>query len=247
VGLESAARHDRIGHPAYLVGRMSREGGWWWYFPLAFAVKAPLALLAAILLAIVLARRPSGWRTLPFHYYTLAIPLVLYAALAVNSRLTIGVRHLLPLWPFLAPLAAAPLARRKTLSTLVAAISIAEAVWIYPHHIAHFNLAAGGPERGSRWLLDSNLDWGQDVIRLRQWLDAHGKPPVCFAYFGTADPDYYGVPAGEVKPSSTGCVAAISVNLLHDLYLEPGTYAWLRARAPIGRAGYSIVLYDLRR
>jgi hypothetical protein len=229
------------------MGQTSQVGGWWFYFPVAFAVKAPLALLAAILSVLFVARRPSPWRRLPFVYYTLAVPLVLYAGLAINSRLTIGIRHLLPVWPLLVPLVAAPLVRRRTLAVLVAALSIGEAVWIYPHHLAHFNLAAGGPSHGERWLLDSNLDWAQDAKRLRKWLDAHGSPPVCFAYFGTADTAYYGVPANGLTPQSRGCVGAISANLLHDLYLEPGTYAWLRAKKPIGRAGYSIFLYDLRR
>jgi hypothetical protein len=89
---------------------------------------------------------------------------------------------------------------------------------------------------------------------LRRWLQGHGNPPVCLEYFGTADTVHYGVPntglprTGDAAGrAQLDCIGAISVTLLHDLYLEPGAYRWLRERRPIGHAGWSIYLYDLRR
>jgi hypothetical protein len=176
--------------------------------------------------------------------------------------LNIGYRHLLPVYPFLPILVTAILfsalrERRRALAVIIAGaavLHIGEAFRIYPDHLAFFNLFAGGPARGPAYLLDSNLDWGQDVIQLRRWLDAHGNPPVCFTYFGTADTAHYGVPSTTLpktwetaERARRDCVAAISATLLHDVYLEPGAYRWLRQMRPSGHAGWSIYLYDLRK
>jgi hypothetical protein len=267
VGLESNERHDRNGHPAYLLGETRQMGGWWYYFPVAFALKAPDALLlgiaATLLLAVRWLARP-GWaqrlRAAPMEWYVLLVPTAVYGGLALRSHINIGVRHLLPVWPLLLVAVSAALAqasRRRGWRVLIAvmiAIHAAEAVAIYPHHLSFFNAIAGGPARGHEYLLDSNLDWGQDLKFLSRWQQQHGNPPVCLAYFGTADAAYYGVPHNGIpytweteKRASLDCIGAISATLLHDLYLEPGAYRWLREMRPVGRAGYSILLYDLRR
>jgi hypothetical protein len=269
VGLESNERHDRNGHPAYLLGQVREMGGWWYYFPVAFALKAPDALLllmvAALAVAGVWLARPNltkRLRAAPFAWFVLMTPMALYAALALRSHVNIGVRHLLPVWPLLLIAASAAVLaglrrRPKLLLVLVgvvAAVHTAEAIAIYPHHLSYFNVLAGGPSRGPQYLLDSNIDWGQDLKFLRRWQQAHGDPPICLAYFGTADAAYYGVPHNGIpftwqagERASLDCVGAISVTLLHDLYLKPGAYRWLREMRPAGRAGYSIYLYDLRK
>jgi 4-amino-4-deoxy-L-arabinose transferase-like glycosyltransferase len=260
VGLESAARHDRIGHPSYLLGQLGQDG-WWYYFPVAFAVKAPAALLlltlasAAIGLRRILRRRAAG-----FHWQALLVPLIIYAALTINSRLNIGYRHLLPAYPFLLAAIAGTIAsvlhgrRLAAAACAIAVLHVSEAARIYPHHLAFFNLFAGGPARGPEYLLDSNLDWGQDLLHLQQWRSEHGNPRVCLEYFGTADTERYGLARNGLPKTwdaagrgSLDCVGAISVNLLHGLYIEPGAYQWLQERRPIGHAGWSIYLYDLRR
>jgi hypothetical protein len=234
----------------------------------AFAVKAPAALLLLTLFATALGLgrlaapgRLERLRSTGFHWFILLVPLFLYTGLAINSRLNIGVRHLLPAYPFLLAAVSAALysalGHRRLLCAVIAgllALEAGEAIRIYPHHLAFFNLFAGGPGRGPEYLLDSNIDWGQDIIHLRRWLDAHGNPPVCLAYFGTADTAHYGIPntgiprTGETeKRARLNCIAAISVTLLHDIYIQPGSYQWLREMRPIGHAGWSIYLYDLRR
>jgi len=131
---------------------------------------------------------------------------------------------------------------------------VAENVRIFPHYLAFFNLPSGGPARGSDYLLDSNIDWGQDLKKLRVWLDAHGNPPVCVQYFGTADARFYGIPQNSMpatwevdKRAKLDCIGAVSVTLLHDVYQPPGHFAWLRQLKPIGNLGYSMNLYDLRK
>ena len=146
---------------------------------------------------------------------------------------------------------------RKALPVLLAAVAllqVAENVRIFPHYLAFFNFPSGGPARGTDYLLDSNIDWGQDLKKLKIWMDTHGNPPVCVEYFGMGYAKHYGIPENSMpktweaeKRSKLDCIGAISATILHDVYVKPGQFAWLRQLKPIGNVGYSIYLYDLRK
>jgi hypothetical protein len=120
----------------------------------------------------------------------LIVPVVLFAATTLFSRIDIGVRHLLPIFPFLYAGLAIVLAKRVPLAIIIPVLVglIVESVAVYPNYLAFFNVAAGGPARGPLYLLDSNIDWGQDTLKLRGWLAAHNNPRVCGAYFGNGCP-----------------------------------------------------------
>jgi hypothetical protein len=263
VGLESAARHDVIGHPSYLLGRLS-DKGWWYYFPVAFAVKTPTAVLLLLVVCLFLAlRRRFSPRKLSFDYVLLAAPAAIYFLASVRSHLNLGLRHILPIYPFLFILLTAVLFRRMrhyargalaAVICLLIAVQVAESAHIYPHYLAFFNSLAGGPARGPEYLVDSNIDWGQDLKKVRAWWWAHGSPPLCLAYFGRADAEYYHVPLTWLpatwereQRAKLDCIGAISVTVLHDVYVKPGEFQWLRELRPMGQVGYSIYLYDLRK
>ncbi len=127
--------------------------------------------------------------------------LAVYWAVSVRAHLNIGHRHLLPTYPatFILAGAAACVARRRRwwlsgVGVLMLWLA-AESASISPHYLAYFNQLTGGPENGYKHLVDSSLDWGQDLITLREWLREQRKPgePVYLAYQGTADPAYYGL------------------------------------------------------
>jgi len=133
---------------------------------------------------------------------------------------------------------------------------------VHPHHLAYFNEAVGGPANGYRWLVDSNLDWGQDLKTLGAELRARGGPPVYLAYFGSADPAAYGiryVPAGmccnvarrgdPVDPAADGKVlfAVSATNLQAVYFADKALFSWLKSRSPEKVLGHSIFLYDLTR
>lgn len=262
-GLRIVRAHDEQGHPAFLLGELS-EKGWWYYFPVAFAVKSPTALLlaAALALAIGLWKLPAALhqrRVLAMWLAFLAPPAV-YFAVCITSHINIGIRHLLPVYPFLYVLSAAALVkalpRRAAIgaASVILAIQMAEAAAIHPNYLTFFNTLAGGPKAGPNYLLDSNLDWGQDLKKVKVFMDNKRLPSVCLCYFGYAAPAYYGIKE-EYLPKTwdkdarerVNCVGAISVTLLHDVYLKKGSYEWLRARTPMGTLGNSIYLYDLRK
>jgi hypothetical protein len=108
---------------------------------------------------------------------------------------------------------------------------------------------------GPKYLLESNIDWGQDLKKLRTFLTPYGNAPVCLDYFGNADLEYYGFASvGNIpwtKDAEGGgranCLAAISVNLLYGLYTDVGVFSWLRPLKPLARVGGSIYVYDFRK
>jgi tetratricopeptide (TPR) repeat protein len=249
--------------PAYLAGTIS-ETGFWYYFPAAFLLKTPAALILfflAGLFVFVWRRRKLGLHNELF----VMVPMLVYLAFAIASGINIGVRHILPIYPFVILTAAAAagelLAWRKQAGRIILggmmAFWLAMFVHAYPHTLTFFNLAAGGPRNGLAWLAESNLDWGQDLKLLKSWMDRKQVAHVNLAYFGTADPKYYqidcthlpGAPffAGELirKPKLPGYVA-ISKTLLSGLYLKPEWrvfYSGFKARSTVADIGNSIRVY----
>jgi 4-amino-4-deoxy-L-arabinose transferase-like glycosyltransferase len=262
MGLFMQFRHNSSGHPSYLLGQLSDQG-WWYYYPVVFLVKTPTAVLVLTLLGLLAGvlslRRLSlaRLRDLPFAWVVLAVPLVLYSTLVLASRIDLGVRYILPLYPFLLVLVAALVFRFRRLAphlvAVLVAVQVIESAANYPNYLAFFNTLSGGPSNGSRYLLDSNLDWGQDLKKLKRYLDANHVQKIPMCYFGTTSPAYYGI-ADQYLPRTKdvaerqrlNSLVAISATVLHDLYLEPGSFAWLRARQPVAKAGQSIYIYDLR-
>jgi hypothetical protein len=265
VGLIEFVGHSSVGHSAYLLGQFS-ETGWWYYFPVAFAVKTPAAALAALALAAAFAVRRfwTGRRRLrgaiPFEVLLCAMPVAVYVLYSMWSHVNIGLRHLLPVYPFLYALAGAPLAGcrwrwRGAAAAVLGVLLAVESLSIYPHYTAFFNVAAGGPGAGPRYLLDSNLDWGQDLLKLHKYLVARGDPKLCLCYFGAADHVYYKMGPFQPVPRTwdfkereeADCLAAVSVTSLYNLYMQPGEMTWLHGRKPVAKIGYSIYVFDLRR
>lgn len=252
------------GKHSFLLGAYS-PNGWWYYFPVAFAVKTPLPTLILIGAAFVFVYRRGTWRsTLP-----LLIPVVIYFAICLASPFQIGYRHLLPLLPclfiFTSQLA---LVDWKTWRSGTAAVSamviwlIVGSVAIFPHYLAFFNEIAGGPGNGYKILVDSNLDWGQELIGLRKYMTQENIPSVKLSYHGTADPAAYGI-VYEPLPSypynqwtsdtvpdillnpPTG-VYAISANNLQGLrFKNHDLYATFRQRKPDAVVGHSIFIYRI--
>jgi 4-amino-4-deoxy-L-arabinose transferase-like glycosyltransferase len=176
-GFTYAARHAESRF-AYLHGTWSDTGSRG-FFLVAFLVKTPfpeLLLLAAGTAALVTRRaRISGDPVLAVGLCSFA---VLYAAAAVFAHLNIGLRHLLPVFPALIVLASASAAwaesRAGRIAVLLAAAWMAAvALFAFPYYLGYFNEAVGGWRNGHRWLVDSNLDWNQDHLRLRDYQASH--------------------------------------------------------------------------
>lgn len=246
---------------AFLLGRYSNEG-WWYYFLVTFLLKTPVPLL--ILLGIALARPPESddKRRLAAFVW---LPVAAFALAALTSKVDIGHRYLLPIQPFLIVAAAGGSTRLLAAGTKARIALLLLGAWYvggtalnHPHHLAYFNELGGGPSHGYRWLSDSNVDWGQDLKRLKRYMDAQRLDSVKLSYFGTAPPEAYGI-RHELLPSvmrpiperltllvRRGDVVVISATNLQGVYLPRVARRLMerfREKEPVARVGRSLFVY----
>jgi hypothetical protein len=258
--------HQLGGHSAYLWGKLSREG-WWYYLPLLFLVKTPLPVLFLLLLTLI-----SLWRGRDFGWAILW-PLLLAAGVfgaGLASSASIGYRYMLPALPLLyvsmGRLAVAEVWTKRPwqpwlTSAALVALGVVSLV-LHPHYLAYFNLLAGGPQNGWRVAVDSNIDWGQDLARVGEVMAERGATEVYANWLGTAPLEVYGIPgetldgwpwSGEealldpfYPPRPAPGLYALSVTQLLGVYLDdPARFSWFQAREPDAKAGYSIFMYEV--
>ena len=254
--------------PVYMLGRIWPEGNPW-YFALALAVKVPVALWAAMLAGCAAVAWRAWRRELHRRDLLWLLPGLLYVVLASCVPLQLGVRLVLPALPFGLLLAGAGLERLgrtragKGAVTAVALLFAFEAIRIYPHGLAFFNIASGGPQRGSYYLLDSNLDWGQGLPDLEKWARENNALPLRLSYFGIDMPFRYfrgnevellAPPWAESLVKSEQLIPepdryyAVSPTLIPGQFFAPkfrDYYAAFRGIAPVARPGHSIFVYRL--
>ncbi len=198
--LRAIATLDRDLDPNYLhllMGEL-KPGGWLGYLSIAWLIKTPIPFL--LILAMACFRFARGCRASSLEEAFLIVPLLGFFAGYSFRAIPIGVRYLIPVFPFLFVFAARVMTEKTILRTRAAVTVAALLVWsvveyvsISPDHLSYFNEIAGGSRGGIEWLDDSNVDWGQGLIQLRDYLRAQPVESFRFCYFGTFEPGYYGI------------------------------------------------------
>ena len=260
-GLSVQGLHGAEGHTGFLLGQLSKDG-WWYYCLVAFVLKTPIPLFLCFVAALaLLVRDVVVSRRLSFDAVSLWLPIVVVFAFFSIELRPIGLRYLLPAYPFIFVLAAGALLRfpaSRYLSAVVLAWFVLSSALAWPHYLAYFNETIGADNR-YQYLVDSNLDWGQDLKGLKQYMDSHGIDRINLSYFGLDSPARYGIrydwlPSYELKnpnPRETiqlrrGEYVAISVTNLQGVYMQPPTmFRWLDRYTPIARIGHTIFIYRL--
>jgi hypothetical protein len=258
------------GHQVYFHGRLSSTG-WWYMMPAAFLMKTPIALQLAAMTGV--------WASLRKKLFASSFALVAMTAIGVYlsafsylSSISVGLRYILPIYPFLCVLGgvgiATLLSSRRVLifgaGALLLVWQAAAALFIYPHYLAYFNEAVGGPANGYKYLVDSYLDWGQDLPGLKEYMDEQRLQSINLGYFGSGDPAHYGItyrsmPSVGLPPVGDGAQwwyewpktdypelefpIAVSATLLGGVFI-PDYYAELRDRQPDAQIGYSILVFN---
>lgn len=270
-GLAAVARQNAVGGGVnFLFGRLSTEG-FPLYFFVAFALKSTLAFLAVTAVVLVASVIPGGGFERERRVYL--VPVVVLFIASIGSTYNIGIRHMLPVYPFLALFGAAVFARawerrRESAGRRAAALAMAvlpvtaaaELARIHPHELSYFNALAGGPEHGRLLLSDSNVDWGLDLRRLAAELARRGVREPTVAYFGNDSVRYrIGVDDFAADPTVRPLVA------ISAFFLAAGPEFFAYHQAPViarnmnalrraiaargrpaGRVGYSIYLFEMR-
>jgi 4-amino-4-deoxy-L-arabinose transferase-like glycosyltransferase len=262
----------------YFAGKVY-DSGLWYVTLAAFFLKTPIPTL--ILLAISIAFliiQPKGVEAELLAVIFIAVFLAVFSYMRIFNA---AVRYILPAFPFIFLLASRLISLDLKNRRLAYGSLVALAVWylvgtiaVFPHYLAYFNELIGGPKNGYKYLVDSNLDWGQDLKGLKQYMEEKGIDRIKLAYFGSADAAYYGInydylPSVGLAPTEPGQYWWYEMDSPEKAQLEPQTgiiavsatllaspgwmgplfgdaYEWLKEYEPVDQVGHSILIYDIR-
>lgn len=249
------------GNATYIIGHLS-EKGISWFFPVAYLIKTPVPILLMLLWAMVslvvfrTKNKRDAWENA-----LILTPIIVYWAFTLKGSLNIGIRHLLPTVPFVIMFIAKNLYRYLgkvailSWQTIWIAILliwyILGVIWYYPQYIAYFNFFVPRDAR-YKYLVDSSLDWGQDLNRLQEFVDENNIDNIKVDYFGGSVPKYF-IPQSEEWHSAYGPTTgwlAVSATYYQSSKLygpKEGTwsYEWLDNFQPEAIIGGSILVYNI--
>jgi 4-amino-4-deoxy-L-arabinose transferase-like glycosyltransferase len=233
-GLREVARSNHSGRPAWFLGRMYPHGVGWAYYPVTILLKWPAMLVLLTLLSIALAfkarRRPP-----PDLLLLLLFPAVFFC-FVLTAKFNIGERHILPLYPFALLVAGGIWEHARAAKLGMAAIVLAlclnaaDTLRYAPDYLTYFNIMVR-PQTSWQLLSDSNLDWGQGLIALRQYQRQHPEEQMRLAYFGSVDPALYGIQATPLAghEEAKGTIVIGATLLSGQTLDDPDAYHWLWA------------------
>jgi hypothetical protein len=251
-GFRDLMFHNARGQRAYFLGQVSPTGGWKLYYPITILLKWPLLVLVSCLLGLwACARRGchAGW-----DFWILCSFPVLYLALAIFAHFNLGERHVLPLYPFALLSAAAAWDALSTVRAgrvgllVVLILNAADGLRYAPGYLSYMNIAVN-PDHSYRLLSDSNLDWGQGLIALRKYQDQHPDQAISLAYFGSVDPQVYGIHARPLAENERvkGIVVVGATELSGQYLTDPAGYRWVLEYRPQAILDHSMYLFGVDR
>ncbi len=233
------------GTHAFLLGKWS-DAGWWYYYFVAFAIKNTIPFLILCFLALLFARRYLPDRIAGA---VLWIPVAFFFLVTLRDKAQAGIRYFLPIYPLLFVACGgvmAWLSKRKAgfvLCALLLTWHAGEALAIHPNEFSYFNEFIGGPANGYRYLRDSNIDWGQDFKGLAKVIHQKGYGEVALFFYGPANPSWYKIRYRMLEDSEfespKNTVYAIGTHNIDAV-------KWTDRYEPDARVGYSIFIYDFR-
>ena len=271
-GIDTQRYDFERGLPSYLRGEWA-DHGWWYYYLYALAIKEPLGTWCLVALAVgatIFGRGYSApWRD---EMIVLAPGLAILIFVSSQTGFSVHSRYIIPALPFLfvwtsrvgrvfemRPFTKKRLAMAAAV-VLALTWSVGSSLWYYPHSLSYFNELVGGPMGGPRHLLDSNIDWGQDLFYLKDWLDRHPEVKLDgLAYFNSYPATLAGIPetpyppvglqdeqhdpaVSEAESGPRPGWFALSVNYI---YGRDRQYRYFLGFQPVATAGYSIYIYHV--
>ncbi|NNL95379.1 MAG: phospholipid carrier-dependent glycosyltransferase [Xanthomonadales bacterium] len=244
-------------YPYYLMGQF-REGGWWYYHPLAFLLKTPATTLLLAILAFLLSKRfPPAKGTDDLF---LLVPILFIFAVTSAFADNLGVRYLIPVLPLMFVYISRLARWMKNSRAAKATVGIlltwytANSVAIFPDQLSYFNEFTGGASSGHLYLDDSNIDWGQDLVKLKRYMDENGVDSVRLHYGNNVSPQTYGINAQAVTNDEWMHDPAPGLYAFGTNILVRGRYYsqyhglntdWLSRFEPVARVGYSLWIFEI--
>jgi len=258
LGLQLQLNNSRTAD-VFLLGENS-TAGWWYYYYVVFVLKTPVPVMMLFFAALYYAFRKRGAQVRDSLF--LIVPIIAFFAFFSLMPKCSGLRYILPVYPFIFVMIgslASQGVRIRALICVLAVWHLLATVLIAPHYLAYFNEIGGGAGNGYKYLVDSNIDWGQDLKELKKYMEKNNIPRVSLSYFGSDAPERYGIaydwlPSFVLTNHEPGSVPqlnlqqplAISVTNLHGTQLDDkAQFKWLLQHEPVAKLGYSIFIYDL--
>jgi Dolichyl-phosphate-mannose-protein mannosyltransferase len=255
---------ENFGRESYLRGEFQVKG-WWYYYLYALAIKVPVGFWIIFFLAnlhslVSKSTNTASWRD----GLMLAVPsITILILVSSQTGFSHHMRYVLPIFPFAfiwMGQSALWIAKRGELATIITCSSLIWAVgsslWLYPHSLSYFNEIIGGPMHGHNHLINSNIDWGQDLVLLKDWIEDHPEAKnLQLCYYGHLDPKDLGFdnPLPPInkkrepnfKPPSGWY--AISINYLRGYgWKQPKDgFSYFQNYKPVATVGYSIYIYHV--
>ena len=262
-GVTFQLEHAGNGHSSFLMGEYSLSG-WWYYYIVAFLIKTPVPTLILLFSISVFTFVKFNLKK-SINEYCLMFPIFFILLFFSIMHQSIGLRYILPVYPFIFVLAGkitqvkAVKIKEKIVMLLLMAWYISGTLGMGNHYLAYFNEFVHGPENGYKYLIDSNLDWGQDLPGLKKFMDERDIKHIYLSYYGTDRPERYGInytwlpsPLYEDAPReerakipSKGFIAVSATNLQGVYFNNKNLFAWLNNCKPIAKIGYSIFVYKI--
>jgi len=285
-GLAMVFSHMAGGHTTYFLGETSNQG-WWYFFIIAFLLKTPISVLILVFFALILFaknfittfksytaqgglnrlsrahKKITGYIWKHLEKFVFVTIILMWIVVGMRSKLNIGLRYILPLYPFIFILIG-----KETIGFIRSIKSkakiylgwllvilmiwyVAANLYIFPSYLAYFNQFIGGPKNGYKYMVDSNLDWGQDLKRLAHWVDEKGIDKIKVDYFGGGVPEYYlgdkYIKWRSQDGPTTGWLAVSATYFQTSKWwkktIGQEDYTWLEKYEPVEQIGYSILIY----
>jgi 4-amino-4-deoxy-L-arabinose transferase-like glycosyltransferase len=252
--------YNKRGQATYCLGNYSYSG-FWYYYIICFLLKTPLSVL------VLLGFTPFIFKKFSKNERTNIIIIILIIIISFIfislNKIQLGLRHLLLVYPFVFCLVSMACTKLRYISLILCIYYMVSSVKSHPHYLAYFNEFAGGSKNGYKHLIDSNIDWGQDLKGLKKFIQEEKVSDVVLSYYGSGLEEFAGLKFqdlysfglwGEKKhinpPEPEKEILAVSVTNLQGLYLGKighDVFYWLKEKKPVTAIGHTIFVYDITR
>lgn len=229
----------------YFLGEVKQRGGWWNYYLVGLFLKVPVAtwILSGIGLGLLLQKGQS--RTTAYCLLPWGVPAItIFVIASCQTGMNRHIRYVFSMLPLIYLIGSLTHARWPRISIGLLSVTIFSSLTIFPHSLSYFNESIGGPSHGHKYLIDSNLDWGQDMLQVREWLNEHPEArPAWVAWIGEIPLSDFGidaqsVPARERKPGWY----LVSRHEVHNPQRRLESFKKLQ---PVDQIGYTFDVYRL--
>lgn len=243
---------------SFIMGDYSR--GFWYYYLIAFLVKTPVPIIIFLAISIMFFLRS---KKINLDLLYIIVPILIFLGIvSFGAKFNVGLRYVLPIYPFLFIFISniVNIKKLKPFKILLLGLGVwylISTILIYPYHFSYFNELVGGPHNGYKFLVEENLDSGQDIKGLAKYIKKNNITDIKISYH-QLDPLYYGIGYEDIGSNSatkkgkepdckpTKGLIAISATNLQSLYFQNHScFDWLKEYKPIDNIGYSIFIYNI--